>query len=80
MNERQGYGVEGVKGGQPSWRDARPALWFASGFCPCRQRKKTLLLAVNRACPESGTYRGLGGRAECARCFGGDSGGWFLRG
>lgn len=37
-----------------------PPLWFASGFCPYRQRKKTLLVAMDRACPESGTSRGPG--------------------
>lgn len=50
------------------WKAGRPgiggilvlSLWFASGFCPCRQKKKTLLVAMDRACPESGTFRGPG--------------------
>uniref|UniRef100_A0A2K6UK09 SID1 transmembrane family member 2 n=1 Tax=Saimiri boliviensis boliviensis TaxID=39432 RepID=A0A2K6UK09_SAIBB len=34
-------------------------IWVACGFCPCRQKKKTLLVAIDRACPESGHPRVL---------------------
>uniref|UniRef100_A0A2K6C2F6 SID1 transmembrane family member 2 n=1 Tax=Macaca nemestrina TaxID=9545 RepID=A0A2K6C2F6_MACNE len=34
-------------------------IWVAFGFCPCRQKKKTLLVAIDRACPESGHPRVL---------------------
>lgn len=59
MNEGQGHGVGRVE-------DPVLPRGFASGFCPCRQRKKTLLLAVDRACPESGTGGpGWEGRVLC---------------
>lgn len=54
-------GWRGWKAGQLSKGGIlAPSLWFASGFCPYRQRKKTLLVAMDRACPESGTSRGPG--------------------
>lgn len=75
--EARAVGWRGWKAGQPS-RGLRRLLpfWFASGFCPCRQRKKSLLVAVDRACPESGTCRGSGWGGLSALWCGGDIGGW----
>lgn len=59
MDGRQSYGVERAEGRPAeSRRTFLLPFWFASGFCPCRQRKKSLLVAMDQACPESGTSRG----------------------
>lgn len=76
--------------GWRGWKAGRPSiggilvlpLWFASGFCSCRQRKKTLLVAMDRACPESGTSRGPGQGGQSLLCalLDGSLGGWRGKG
>ena len=85
LGHRWRAGLGDGEGGRQASRPGRTLflpLWFASGFCSCRQRKKTLLVAMDRACPESGTSkgRGQGGQSVLCALVDGSLGGWRGRG